>query len=161
MARSALIDSGLGCRESRRCSRDTCPESYITKYTSIRRQNWRAWQGLRSTRTAHVAPLPRSNCLQREGCVPICVRVKPGRECARRASDLGETRRASAGPRPPTPDASVVTAHCLCGNGDRIHTVDYDPFIKSQLASRNSLPTLEKRDVQVQVPAHPRQTYSR
>ena len=26
-----------GCRESRRCSRDTCPESYITKYTSIRR----------------------------------------------------------------------------------------------------------------------------
>jgi len=26
-----------GCRESRRCSRDTYPESYITKYTSIRR----------------------------------------------------------------------------------------------------------------------------
>ena len=25
-----------GCRESRRCSRDTYPESYITKYTSIR-----------------------------------------------------------------------------------------------------------------------------
>ena len=34
-----IIDSGLweGCRESRRCSRDTCPESYITKYTSVRR----------------------------------------------------------------------------------------------------------------------------
>jgi len=31
----AVIDSG--CRESRRCSRDTYPESYITKYTSIRR----------------------------------------------------------------------------------------------------------------------------
>jgi len=28
-----------GCRESRRCSRDTYPESYITKYTSIRRLN--------------------------------------------------------------------------------------------------------------------------
>ena len=27
-----------GCRESRRCSRDTNPESYITKHTSIRRQ---------------------------------------------------------------------------------------------------------------------------
>ena len=27
-----------GCRESRRCSRDTYPESYITKYTSIRRE---------------------------------------------------------------------------------------------------------------------------
>ena len=26
-----------GCRESRRCSRDTYPESYIIKYTSIRR----------------------------------------------------------------------------------------------------------------------------
>jgi len=28
-----------GYRESRRCSRDTYPESYITKYTSIRREN--------------------------------------------------------------------------------------------------------------------------
>ena len=28
-----------GHRESRRCSRDTYPESYITKYTSIRRSN--------------------------------------------------------------------------------------------------------------------------
>ena len=27
-----------GCRESRRCPRDTYPESYITKYTSIRRE---------------------------------------------------------------------------------------------------------------------------
>jgi hypothetical protein len=26
-----------GCRESRKCSRDTYPESYITKYTGIRR----------------------------------------------------------------------------------------------------------------------------
>ena len=41
---SELIDSGLvgssdceGCRESRRCSRDTFPESNITKCTSIRR----------------------------------------------------------------------------------------------------------------------------
>jgi len=24
-----------GCRDSRRCSRDTYPESYITKYTSV------------------------------------------------------------------------------------------------------------------------------
>ena len=33
-----LIDSGLvGYRESRRCSRDTYPESYITKYTRIPR----------------------------------------------------------------------------------------------------------------------------
>ena len=37
-----LIDSGLvglweGYRERRRCSRDTYPESSITKYTSIRR----------------------------------------------------------------------------------------------------------------------------
>jgi len=31
-------DSGLeGYRESRRCSRETYPVSYITKYTSIRR----------------------------------------------------------------------------------------------------------------------------
>ena len=34
-----MIDSGLvgplweGCRESRRCSRDTYPESYINEYT--------------------------------------------------------------------------------------------------------------------------------
>ena len=27
-----------GCRESRRCSRDTYPETYITKYTSMRRK---------------------------------------------------------------------------------------------------------------------------
>ena len=34
-----VIDSGLeGYHESRRCSRDTYPESYITKYTRIRRQ---------------------------------------------------------------------------------------------------------------------------
>ena len=33
-----LIDSGWeGYHDSRRCSRDTYPESYITKYTSIRR----------------------------------------------------------------------------------------------------------------------------
>ena len=33
-----IIDSGLvGCRESRRFSRDTYPESYITKHTSLRR----------------------------------------------------------------------------------------------------------------------------
>ena len=33
-----MIDSGLAwLNESRRCSRDTYPESYITKYTSIRR----------------------------------------------------------------------------------------------------------------------------
>ena len=34
------VDSGLweGCRESRRCSRHTYPESYITEYTSIPRQ---------------------------------------------------------------------------------------------------------------------------
>jgi len=30
-----------GCRESRTCSRDTYPESYITKYTSIRRKSCR------------------------------------------------------------------------------------------------------------------------
>jgi len=42
---NALIDSGLvgstafweGYRESRRCSRDSYPESYITKYTIVRR----------------------------------------------------------------------------------------------------------------------------
>ena len=43
MRMSVLIDSGLvgstdfwkGFRESRRCSRDTYPESYITKYTLV------------------------------------------------------------------------------------------------------------------------------
>ena len=30
-----------GCRESRRCSKDTYPESYITRYTSIRRYSAR------------------------------------------------------------------------------------------------------------------------
>jgi len=42
-----VIDAGLvgstdlweGYHESRRCSRDTYPESYITKYTSIRRKS--------------------------------------------------------------------------------------------------------------------------
>jgi len=33
-----MVDSlWEGCRESRSCSRDTYPESYITKYTRIRR----------------------------------------------------------------------------------------------------------------------------
>ena len=32
-----LVGSTEGCHESRRCSRDTYPESYITKYTSPRR----------------------------------------------------------------------------------------------------------------------------
>ena len=31
----SFITSWEGCRESRRCSRDTYPESYITKYTKI------------------------------------------------------------------------------------------------------------------------------
>ena len=30
-----------GCRENKRCPRDTYPESYITKYTSIRRKRIR------------------------------------------------------------------------------------------------------------------------
>jgi len=34
---TAVIDSGLGYHKSRRCSMDTYPESYIAKYTSIRR----------------------------------------------------------------------------------------------------------------------------
>jgi len=34
---SGMIDSWEGYRESRRCSRDTYPESYITKYTCTRR----------------------------------------------------------------------------------------------------------------------------
>ena len=37
-----MVDSAAtlweGCRESRRCSRNTYPESYTTKCTSIRRQ---------------------------------------------------------------------------------------------------------------------------
>jgi len=44
-----------GCRESRRCSRDTYPESYITKYTSIRKNHGRcpgrlAWRQLKHVR---------------------------------------------------------------------------------------------------------------
>jgi len=35
---SSKVDSWEGCRESRRCPRDTYPVSYITKYTSIRRE---------------------------------------------------------------------------------------------------------------------------
>jgi len=38
--KESVIDSGWeGYRESRRCSRDTYPEKYITKYTSIRREH--------------------------------------------------------------------------------------------------------------------------
>jgi hypothetical protein len=52
-----------GCRESRRCSRDTYPESYINKYTSIRRLfgNW-----------AHgilIVCRPRDQVPQRESCL--------------------------------------------------------------------------------------------
>ena len=40
--RERVVHSGLigweGYHESRRCSRDTYPETYITKYTSIRRK---------------------------------------------------------------------------------------------------------------------------
>ena len=36
---SGLVGSTDGYHESRRCSGDTYPESYITKYTSIRRQS--------------------------------------------------------------------------------------------------------------------------
>ena len=36
-SRQLSIKHWEGCRESRRCSRDTYPESYTTKYTSIRR----------------------------------------------------------------------------------------------------------------------------
>jgi hypothetical protein len=46
----AIIDLGLvlweGCRESRRCSRDTYPESYIIKYTSIRRKQMERNRGV-------------------------------------------------------------------------------------------------------------------
>ena len=37
--RVGWLNGWEGCRESRRYSRDTFPESYITKYTSIRRIN--------------------------------------------------------------------------------------------------------------------------
>ena len=37
VSRDRLRVGWEGYRESRRCSRDTYPESYITKYTSIRR----------------------------------------------------------------------------------------------------------------------------
>jgi len=36
-----------GCRESKRGSMDTYPESYITKYTSIRRKHDQRFWGLR------------------------------------------------------------------------------------------------------------------
>jgi len=39
---STDFDSWEGCRESRRCSRDTYPDSYVTRYTSIRRKRARA-----------------------------------------------------------------------------------------------------------------------
>ena len=35
-----MIDSREGYHESRRCSRDTYPQSYVTMYTSKRRQIW-------------------------------------------------------------------------------------------------------------------------
>jgi len=41
-----------GCRESRRSSRDTYPESYITKYTSIRRKTQ-----LKSCRPVQSSPV--------------------------------------------------------------------------------------------------------
>ena len=37
MSHNMLIDSWEGFHESRRCSRDTYPESHLTKYASIRR----------------------------------------------------------------------------------------------------------------------------
>ena len=44
LACSTNFHSSEGCRESKRCSRDSYPESYITKYTSIRRSTllWRS-----------------------------------------------------------------------------------------------------------------------
>ena len=48
-----------GYHESRRCSRDTYPESYITKYTSIRRKKTDSSRAPRSHHP-HNMPLPRS-----------------------------------------------------------------------------------------------------
>jgi len=58
-----VIDSGLvetslgGYKESRRCSRDTYPESYITQYSSIRRL-YRSTQSIRTTQGLHTQSCP-------------------------------------------------------------------------------------------------------
>ena len=56
-----------GYRESRRCSRDTYPESYITKYTSIRRQ----------TLPGLVSSQVRKSCFSRAVARPCCVEAEP------------------------------------------------------------------------------------
>ena len=54
-----------GCRESRRCSRDTYPESYITMYTSIRRKKGVAQRAYKRVVSRHRAidlyPTPSSS----------------------------------------------------------------------------------------------------
>ena len=56
---SRVIDPGLvgweGCRESRRCSRDTYSKFFITKYTSIRRKI----RTLKPVRSLTCFPLPQ------------------------------------------------------------------------------------------------------
>ena len=44
---SGVVGSTEGCRESRRCLRDTYPESYFTRYTSIRRKKSPGTEDLR------------------------------------------------------------------------------------------------------------------
>ena len=59
-----------GCRESRRCSRNIYPKSCITKYTSIRRENWAEMWHLPHLATSMCFHLP-GEIWQRARSIPI------------------------------------------------------------------------------------------
>ena len=66
-----VIDSWLGYHESRRCSRDTYPESYITKCASIQRK-LKPWGGSRRRPTCGGWRPARLRCLRGPVCVFTC-----------------------------------------------------------------------------------------
>jgi len=86
-----------GCRESRRYSRDTYPESYITKYTSIRRQKKTDRQGVvayhaswRARRACRSQTSPRSCLRLMDSCITQLKAQGPSRTCNERKEEEEE-----------------------------------------------------------------------
>ena len=148
-----LIDSGLpvweGCRESRRCSRDTYPESYITKFTSIRRKllTYGGHQlfGVDDFWESSTFQVARGASAAREWLGPAAEVV---------AVTLGGNGSKGEGGLEPLGGKQGLQGLNGLKGADAVEEVlrklvakqvvrpttrteDYDPFVKSELASRN------------------------
>jgi len=120
-SRACFFGLWQGCHESRKCSRDTYPESYITKYTSIRRFKTiiqTPGRRMRRSCTSRAPPSAKSVRAPSEA-VPHVVPICDGLLTVEQVPTLGALsppRRARPGPGPQTPAPHHVSSRgCFFG----------------------------------------------